>query len=379
VAAGSLKVTWLHAPKHAPWQAKILREMKRRLPSDPDLVWVLSSGTSSVDEVKAIGLTREGIRAAAAAANAHLRASARDRWLIAIPDYHIGGFSIRVRAELCNAKVFRLTKWSSEKFVDSISKHAITLTSLVPTQVFDIVSKELKSPRSLRAVVVGGGGLEKGLYTRARALGWPLLPSYGLTECASQVATASMDSLDSDLFPDFKILRHVDVRLSNDGRVYLRSASVCKWVARGFRDGSVSLEDPLRDDWFPTEDLAEMVLDGCLRVLGRRDDVTKILGTLVPVDQVEQRAREFFVDQGFEGDWAVLAERDGRRGARLILVTSSSDRLDKFSSALDRFNEQLHEPERIRACYWVDRIPKSPLGKVLRAQLRSALDLDSSR
>ena len=40
----------------------------------------------------------------------------------------------------------------------------------------------------------GGGAVSDELYRDARALGWRVLPSYGMTECCSQVATALSDS-----------------------------------------------------------------------------------------------------------------------------------------------------------------------------------------
>ena len=53
--------------------------------------------------------------------------------------------------------------------------------------------------------MTGGGALDPSLYKQARDLGWPLLPSYGLTECGSQVATASLSSA-SDMADSFKSL-----------------------------------------------------------------------------------------------------------------------------------------------------------------------------
>ena len=66
-------------------------------------------------------------------------------------------------------------------------------SSLVPAQVLDLVRAGLRPPPVLRAIVVGGGAISAELYRDARALGWPVLPSYGMTECCSQIATATHD------------------------------------------------------------------------------------------------------------------------------------------------------------------------------------------
>src|SRR5207253_1068669 len=99
------------------------------------------------------------------------------------------------------SKVVKGGEWNPARTVKKWKDRKVTLTSLVPTQVFDLVSANLTAPKNLRAAVIGGGALDPSLYLKARELGWALLPSYGLTECASQVATASLDSLGKKEFP----------------------------------------------------------------------------------------------------------------------------------------------------------------------------------
>ncbi len=251
--------------------------MSSRVPRVDDVLWILSSGTSSVDEVKAVGLPLGAIEVSARAVNAHLKATRADRWLLTLPTYHVGGLGILVRAKLAGSAVVSLTKWDAHAFVAAVRSQGITLTSLVPTQVYDLVSSGLSAPKNLRAIVVGGGALDVSLYAQARVLDWPLLPSYGLTECASQVATASLDSLGEDFYPDFEILKHVQVK-TREGRVFLKSEALCRWIARMKKSGEFSLEDPLRDGWLATEDQAELRAGGrAIRFLGRRDEIVKIL------------------------------------------------------------------------------------------------------
>ena len=94
------KQGWLCSPQLQPWQKNILAGMKSRVGQSPNLVWLLSSGTQSVDEIKAIALSIEAILQSAKAVNKHLRATAKDRWLLTLPFYHIGGLSIFARAHL---------------------------------------------------------------------------------------------------------------------------------------------------------------------------------------------------------------------------------------------------------------------------------------
>lgn len=347
--------------------------MRTRTPHEKGLLWLLSSGTQSVDQVKAIALTFEAFKNSARAVNEHLDARKSDRWLITLPTYHVGGLSILTRAYLSHSKFEYLKKWDALKFAQSVLDYKITLTSLVPTQVHDLVDGNMMCPVGLRAVVVGGGSLDPAIYRKARELGWPLLTSYGLTECCSQVATASLKSLERRDYPQLQVLPHVELEL-REQRIFLRSRSVCKWIAKGDREGQFTLEDPLRNGWLPTEDLAEWDRRG-LKLLGRRDDVVKILGVLVPVQQVEHEARAFFQNKGFKGDIAIVAVAGGREENRLILVTDSQSSLREWESQLKVFNDKVPGPQRIKQFAWVARIPRGELGKVNRNALVESLSL----
>jgi len=361
--------TWFFSPHLETWQKKILTDLKRRVPREKDAIWVLSSGTQSVKSVKAIGLTWQAVLTASAAANRHLESVKSDRWLAAIPSYHIGGLSIYARASLSGARVFEFKKkWNPKAFAAAVVDDRITLTSLVPTQVHDLVTAGLEAPPSLRAAVIGGGALDPALYMRGRALGWPLLPSYGLTECCSQVATANLESLDGGRYPEFKILDHVEIEL-REQRICLRSDSLTRQVAVGRADGTYTLEYPLRDGWFLTADAAELV-NGQLKLLGRRDDVVKVFGVLVPLQDVEQRAREAFV---WNERFFIAARPDARAENRLVLMTDSTKSLREWQVKIDQYNGKAAGPFRIQGFCWVPSIRANEMGKLGKAALLDGL------
>ena len=362
---------WLHSAKLPAWQKPLLKALQSRAPKVKNLIWILSSGTTAVNEVKAIGVTKEALLASAAAVNRHLRSGAEDRWLLTLPVYHVGGLGILARAHLSKARVYSLNRWDTRGFAKSVDEFKITLTSLVPTQVHDLVTAGLTAPRSLRAVVIGGGALDPSLYARARELDWPLLPSYGLTECCSQVATAALDSLGQKKFPSLEILPHAEVR-TDTGQIHVRAKSSCDLIARARSTGEYSLEYPLRDGWIRTEDLGEVKGRG-LRVLGRADDVVKILGELVSVNQVEHEARAHLGILG--GDLTVMAVPGGREGHRLALLTDSSASLRVWLREVESFNALVQGPQRIKLLAWVPSIPRGELGKVKRASLLADLRL----
>src|SRR5262245_55277148 len=125
------------------WQRTAAAHLKRQAPRVKDVVWIFSSGTQSLGLVKAIGLSFDAIWESARAVNVHLQAGVKDVWSVEIPTYHVGGYSILTRAKLSNSKVVRGGKWEAERFIKRLKEHRVTLTSLVPTQVFDLVANKV--------------------------------------------------------------------------------------------------------------------------------------------------------------------------------------------------------------------------------------------
>ncbi len=345
-----------------------LEVLRVRVPDVPNILWVLSSGTQSVGSLKAVGIQESAFLAAAAAANQHLKVGAKDRWLLAIPEYHVGGLAILARAHLSNSKVVKYKrKWSAQSFCEVLLKERITLTSLVPTQVFDLVSCGLKPAKFLRAVVVGGGALDHDLYKRARALGWPLLPSYGLSETSAQVATASLQSLGEDEFPTLSLLPGVKVEL-REQRIFILTPGVCTYVAVLNAEDVFTLESPLREGFLPTEDLANW-LDGGLRILGRADSVVKVLGVLVPLLDVESELASQLRAFGWQESISLIAVPNARSGNQLILFTDSARNLRDWWGFVKSYNKSAIGPRRVETMAWVPQIPRAELGKVRRRAL----------
>lgn len=323
-------------------------------------VWLTTSGAGG--RLKPVALSKRALLASAAAVNAHLEATPGDVWLNPLPPFHVGGLGIHARAHLSGARVETLPEWRGAAFIHAADAAGATLSSLVPTQVVDLLRGGFRAPRALRAVVLGGGALAPALYARARSLGWPLLPSYGATECASQAATAALASLAATEPPSLRLLPHLAARAASDGRVELRGASLFTGYAtpRG-------LHDPKRDGWWRTEDLGR--LDGeVLTVVGRADDVVKVLGESVALGALQQTLEAVMLEAAFAGDAALYAVPDERAGATLRLACAGADRgaAERLRGA---FNERVAPYERVSDVVAVGRIPRTELGKVVRSRL----------
>lgn len=320
----------------------------------PDLsghVWVATSGTRGA--LKVVALSRAALEASARAVNSHLGASEDDVWLNPLPLFHVGGLGIEVRAALTGARVETCAEWSVENFWKVAHGVRATLTSLVPTQVHDLVEAGKSAPPSLQAAVVGGGALDANLRARAESLGWPLLPSYGLSEACSQVATAKLGAVNFDWLP---LLSHVEARVDEVGVLSLLGPSLLTGWMLFDKDGRVRWEDPKVDGWLRTSDRAEL-RGRELRILGRVDDLVKMRGELVDVAALERELQS----RVKSGAVCLIVTNDARTGHALQVRAENELAAAEVRVAFDIFPPYAR-PQSIE----VGAIERTALGKIVR-------------
>ncbi len=349
-------------------------------------LWIATSGSTAqvAGQLKWIALSKEAILASARAVNRHLEASSSDVWVNVLPGFHVGGIGIFARAYLSRAQVVdgllsdtsENKKWDAGHFYSTCLEKNGTLSALVPTQIYDLVQAGLQAPSSLRAIVVGGGALSESLYLEARRLGWPLLPSYGMTECCSQIATASLQSLalSPPSFPDLELLHHVEAKPSSDGRLKIQSSSLLTGLAVLSSDGDRWL-DPKIDGWFQSEDMGE-IFGRILKIRGRGSDFVKIGGESVDISRLSTLLTEIRVQARSSLDLVIIPIEDERLEYVIHGVAACSAdgaAAHEAQKLFEQFNSRVLPFERARKLHFVARIPRSPLQKLLKSELLSLI------
>jgi O-succinylbenzoic acid--CoA ligase len=339
-------------PRYSTNEKNRYQTVLRSVNGFPGHIWLATSGTSGF--TKFVALSKKAILASAAGVNQHLESTASDIWLKPIPDFHVGGLGIRARGFLSGASVISFNSWDPHSFIEILRASKATLTALVPTQLFDLVRIKQKPQQNLRAVIIGGGSLDDTLYDQAKALGWPILPSYGLTECCSQVATAKRES------KQLQVLPHVSVKI-DQGLITIKSEALLSAYAKIGEQG-VTITDPKVDGWFQTEDRGE-IQGNILKVLGRNSDFIKISGESVDLNQLESLLNKIKLNLEIGEDMLLVPTSDPRLGKVIHLLTTGKD--DK-SELVNAFNEQVLPFARIRQVQHTDKIPRTALGKPIR-------------
>lgn len=345
--------------------AAFWEDSRSPIPEIPELAGhVLFETSGSTGNPKRVALSKLALLVSAAAVNRHLGVTCKSCWGLALPPHHVGGFGVAARAyqAACDFQNFN-RRWDASEFSEWLDRNKITHTSMVPTQVHDLVQANLTAPVRLVAIVVGGGHLDPFTGQAARDLGWPVLASYGMTEAGSQIATQGLDLLQAPYqSAPIPLLQEWDAIINPENVLAISGPALFSGY---LIDGRFT---PRQSAWHTTSD--RVILENrWLTPLGRADALVKILGELVDPETIERELVAMSRGRLLPGTVAVIAIPDERAGSVLIPVFLSSVSPSVISSVLSRYQAQAPGFRRLRSARVIEEFPRSELGKLRRSEL----------
>ena len=163
--------------------------------SDTQLV-LFTSGTTG--DPKPVQLTTWNLLASAAASAFRVGFDPADRWLVTLPLHHAGGLSPILRMPVYGMTVVLREGFDAGATADDLDRYDITAVSLVPTMLRRMLDRRGTLTESLRVVLLGGAPAPTDLIDRCRNYSVPVHLTYGMTETASQIATARPEAVFED-------------------------------------------------------------------------------------------------------------------------------------------------------------------------------------
>jgi long-chain acyl-CoA synthetase len=261
-----------------------------------------------------------------------------------------------------------------------IEKHRPNCLPGVPTLLDKLLKQREQRPRldltCLRLSVSGAAFIEAELYARfEQATRGELLHGYGLTEVLGAV-TFPPTGIDQNLrsagvpLPDVE-LRIVDPERGEArcepgevGEVILRAPQMMS----GYWQNPGETQQVLRDGWLFTGDLGYLDQAGFLFIVDRKKDVIKPSGFQVWPQEVESAllAHPAVAEAGVAG---IPDEHQGEAVKAWVVLKEGAGPLDE--ETLREFcRGELAAYKAPRSIVFVSELPKSHLGKVVRAKLR---------
>lgn len=310
--------------------------------------------------------------ASSAASAFNLGVYPSDKWLCALPLFHIGGLAIVIRSLLYGTTVTLHDEFSVSRAIYEFANNHATLGSFVPTMLHRILEHEDAADleySSLRGILLGGGPATSALLERAAALQLPVFQTYGMTEAASQITTVPPAAAASRVGSAGLPVQGADVVIRADdgtaspagtvGNIWVRGPM----ITSGYLNRPEANERLFRDGWFHTGDFGHLDDDGFLWVATRRDDLIVSGGENVYPAEIESvLSRAEGVDEV-----AIVGQEDSEWGQRVVAYYVGSAEQAELE-AFARANLGAHQIPR--AWHRLEELPRTVSGKILRRELR---------
>ena len=295
--------------------------------------------------------------------------------LTALPLYHIFAFLfgmlVYVDAGTNNVVVPLARPISNLR--PAFEHHAIDWMAGVDTLYAGLLAEEWfqASPPRLKFAIAGGAALRPSVATEWERLVGPILEGYGLTETTGIVSCnppTNARRIGSIGFPvTGSVVRivdakYADVSLGTAGELLVRGPQ----VAAGYLDASIS-GDAFSDGWFKTGDVAVIDSIGVLTIMDRKKDMILVSGFNVYPNEVEAvlTSHPQVLEAAVIG---VDSERSGE-AVRAYVVPRGPQPTPKAIEEHCRLSLAAYKVPR--EFVFVDVLPKSAVGKILRAALRT--------
>jgi len=297
--------------------------------------------------------------------------------LTALPLYHIFAFTVNFLT-MYSAGAHNILIPSPrpvQNLQRAIENHRITWITGVNTLYNALLNEEwfvAFPPRHIKAAGGGGAAMHRAVVERwERVTGAPLVEGYGLTETSPVVC---FQPLESARTPDSigRAAPGTQVRLVDDagqevapgtpGELLVKGPQ----VMRGYWHRDDETAKVMSDGWLKTGDIAVMDAEGNFRIVDRKKDMILVSGFNVYPNEIEDVLA--LNDKVLEA--AVVGVPHSDTGEAVVAYVVRQDPTLTADELREHCRRQLAAykvPSRIE---FRDELPKSPIGKILRKDLR---------
>ncbi len=330
----------------------------------PGIAELLIATSGSTGEPRQIMLSAANLEAAVRASRSRIPLEQGDIWLNCLPLQHIGGLAIFYRCAEAGATVLLQDKFDAKQIQEDMERHGVTHISLVPAMLARLLDAG-PPPALLKYALIGGGPLSENLAQRAFHAGWPICPTYGMSEAASQVATLASfppdwrEGMAGAPLPGIsvEIIDENGLPTKGEGRIRVRGPS----VMAGYANAAYETGHGLIDGWFVSGDRGYFDAQGNLLIMGRHDDMLVSGGINIHPAEVEN----LLLACPGVSDAAITAVSDEVWGDRIAALVVGDD-----MQAIEMWcRANLSSALRPRSFIAVDALPRNALGKLERKRL----------
>ena len=295
-----------------------------------------------------------------------------------LPFFHIYGMEVLMNLQLSvGATIITLPRFDLQQALELTQEHKVTRFYAVPPVVLALAKHPLVDQYDLSSLVqVFSGAAPLGAELAAEAsrrIGCEVVQGYGMTE----LSPVSHCTVEGDFRPGTSgvtipntEIRIVDADTGEDrgvgeeGELWVRGPQVMK----GYLNNEAATRDTIDEDgWLHTGDVAVVDAHHHVSIVDRLKELIKYKGFQVPPAELEA----LLVAHPKVADVAVIGIPDDEAGeiptAFVVTQPGADVTVDELQAYIA---EHVASYKQVRMIEFVDEIPKSPSGKILRRVLR---------
>ena len=303
-------------------------------------------------------------------------APGKETALTPLPLYHIFAFTVNVMWFHVGARNILIpTPRPPSNLKRAFENYKITWTVGVNT-LFNALLNERwftdSPPKHLKASAAGGMSLHDSVAKRwLEVTGTPIVEGYGLTESSPVLSFNPLGGVFKDNsigipVPSTEIAcvdeKGAQVPVGEPGELIAKGPQ----IMQGYWQSDAETSNALRDGWLHTGDIAQMDSDGYFTIVDRKKDMVLVSGFNVYPNDVEEAiaAVAGVLEVG------VIGVPDEKSGEAVRAYVVASAPAPSVETIVAHCREKLSAYKVPSSIVFVDELPKSPIGKILRRELR---------
>ena len=367
-----------------------MRQMREEIKDDDTTILLFTSGTTG--RPKAVPLRHDSFVFYALNDAEPASPDAEERCLLAVPLYHVMGLQSLLVSVYSGRTIILMRQFETKEWFEIAERERIERTILVPTMLKRIIDDPDFRNRDLshlKVITYGAAPMPFEVIKKAIEL-FPhvwFFNGYGQTESAATLTALGpedhrIEGGEAEKEKKWKRLKSsigrplpdVEVRIVDEagrvlppglvGEIQVRSPRVMKGY---FRDEQMTAQAFTPDGWLRTGDVGYVDEDGYVYLTGRADDLIIRGGENISPDEVEEvlnshpKVQECCVigipDPEFgQQPFAFCVLKGGEQATEEELIEFCRERLSPF--------------KRPRGIAFVESLPRSHMGKLLRRRMR---------